>query len=260
MKISFWGPLQNQQFSQGYSESASTSVTSDDTFDNTLSTTISNPYDIRTLNENNMTHKIILPVFPPDGLRSSTTDTSSKSVHLLLTNVWLEQFSDEQFEQAYKTCMKHSYMWNFYQKLYVDTKKRFRVDISLIDYNLQRLHECLTTVTTQRNLYQKCLTWDEMILALEFYLQIDVDTLCLKTFSFNNVQPRVYDHQREGLFSLALPEARFAIRPCNSRYCHSPCQRRYTADEPEPYQVVPFSISHIHQFVNGYEAILNCPA
>lgn len=90
-----------------------------------------------------------------------------------------------------------------------------------------------------------------------------VDTFCLKTCSFNNVQPRVYDHQREGLFSLALPEARFAIRPCNSRYCqccHPPCQRRSTTDEPEHHQTVPFSIPHVHKFVNGYEAILNCPA
>ena len=75
--------------------------------------------------------------------------------------------------EAYKTCIEHSYMWNFYQKLYVDTKKRFRVDMSLIDYNLQRLHECLTTVATQRKLHQKFLTWDEMLSALEFYLQID---------------------------------------------------------------------------------------
>lgn len=60
----------------------------DDTFDNTLSTTICNPYEIRTLNENNMARKMILPVFPPDALRSSATDPSSKSVHLLLTNVW----------------------------------------------------------------------------------------------------------------------------------------------------------------------------
>ncbi|CAF1687016.1 unnamed protein product, partial [Adineta ricciae] len=42
--------------------------------------------------------------------------------------------------------------------------------------------------------------------------------------------------------------------------CHSPCQRRYTTDESEQHQVVPFSIPHIHQFVNAYEAILNCPA
>ncbi|CAF1691784.1 unnamed protein product, partial [Adineta ricciae] len=62
-----------------------TMIDNDDTFDNTLSTTICNPYEIRTLNENNMARKMILPVFPPDGLRSSTTDTSSKSVHLLLT-------------------------------------------------------------------------------------------------------------------------------------------------------------------------------
>ena len=68
--------------------SASAMLTNDDTFDNTLSTTICNLYEIRTLNENNMARKMILPMFPPDALRSSGTDTSSKSVHLLLTNVW----------------------------------------------------------------------------------------------------------------------------------------------------------------------------
>jgi hypothetical protein len=85
----------------------------------------------------------------------------------------------------------------------------------------------------------------------------------LKTCSFNGVQPRLIDHRsREGLFCHDIPEPRFAIMPCNQSHClccHSPCPRRYVMD-PQQRLAIPFSIPHIHRFVNQYEAILNCPS
>ncbi len=85
----------------------------------------------------------------------------------------------------------------------------------------------------------------------------------LKTCSFNGVKPRIYENRyREGLFCIDLPEARFAITPCDKKHCvccHSPCPRHHSID-PEQTLAIPFSIPHIHRFVNQYEAILNCPA
>ena len=90
----------------------------------------------------------------------------------------------------------------------------------------------------------------------------------LKTCSFNGVQPRLFENRyREGLFCLDIPTSRFAITPCGSRHClccHSPCprqqQQQQYSNDLEQTLAIPFSIPHIHRFVNQYEAILNCPA
>jgi hypothetical protein len=88
----------------------------------------------------------------------------------------------------------------------------------------------------------------------------------LKTCSFNGVQPRLINnnnnHTFEGLFCHDIPKPRFALKPCNKPHClccHTPCPRRYATD-PKQRLIIPFSIPHIHQFVNQYRAILNCPA
>jgi hypothetical protein len=165
-----------------------------------------------------------------------------------------------------------SFMGFCYEQLYTKTSQQLKVDIPIIDYNLTRLRQCLATVAAQRHHQSTMLTIDELPLALEFYLQIDgklvhrsnpivftcsflVDMFFLKTCAFNDVQPRMVNgRHREGLFCLATPEARFAIEPCNHRQClccRSPYPRRLA---------IPFSVPHIHRFVNQYEAILNCPA
>ena len=78
----------------------------------------------------------------------------------------------------------------------------------------------------------------------------------LKTCSFNNVQPRLFDNRfREGLFCIDTPEPRFSITPCDSKYCLC-CH----PSDPKQKLAIPFSLPHIHRFVNQYEAILNCPA
>ena len=52
-------------------------------------------------------------------------------------------------------------------------KKRLKVDIPIIDFNLTRLLNCVGKVVKQRGLTQTMLNLDELIIALEFYLQID---------------------------------------------------------------------------------------
>lgn len=66
-----------------------------------------------------------------------------------------------------------SFLMCFYQNLYVKTKKRLKVDIPIIDFNLTRLHNCIGKVIAQRGQQQTMLNTDELVLALEFYLQID---------------------------------------------------------------------------------------
>ena len=52
-------------------------------------------------------------------------------------------------------------------------KKRLKVDISIIDYNLKRLEYCLEKVILQRQQQQTMLNVDELAMALEFFLQFD---------------------------------------------------------------------------------------
>ncbi|CAF3908737.1 unnamed protein product [Adineta steineri] len=220
-------------------------------------------YQIRTLGQHNMARMSILPIFSLQ---------SSEMPHLLLANVPLGLLTDEQYartrHQAYPPPFKlvmhtneqncdNSYIWYLYQNLFVKTKKHLNVDKSIINFNLNRLHNCVVKVAEQYGLPYTTLNIGELPLALEFYLQIDVDMFFLKTCSFNGVQPRQFNSRfREGLFCINPPEARYTITPCNKRYCIC-C--RYSTD-PEKTSVIPFGIPHIHHFVNEYEAILNCPA
>ena len=66
-----------------------------------------------------------------------------------------------------------SFLLKFYEDFYIHLKKRLRVDISLLDFNLARLRVCIDQVVVQRTLEQTMLNMDELAVALEFYLQID---------------------------------------------------------------------------------------
>jgi hypothetical protein len=66
-----------------------------------------------------------------------------------------------------------SFLLCFYHNLYVKLKKRLKVDIPIIDFNLTRLRHCIDKVVAQRDQQQTMLNMDELSIALEFYLQID---------------------------------------------------------------------------------------
>jgi hypothetical protein len=64
-------------------------------------------------------------------------------------------------------------MWNFHKQIYLNTRKQLKIDMPIIDFNLKRLHECIASVAAHYGYDQTMLTWDEIPLALEFYLQTD---------------------------------------------------------------------------------------
>ncbi|CAF1036348.1 unnamed protein product [Didymodactylos carnosus] len=69
-----------------------------------------------------------------------------------------------------------SYLLNFYQKVYLDTSHRWKIPLSLIDYNLIRLHKCMDRYNKQVG--EAALAFiNELPLSLEFYLQIDGNTV-----------------------------------------------------------------------------------
>jgi hypothetical protein len=75
----------------------------------------------------------------------------------------------------------------------------------------------------------------------------------MKTCSLRNVQTRSYD---EGLFCRDEPEARHGMKQCGNCCL---CTPKYDVKR-RGQSSVQFGASQRHQFVNKYQAILNCPA
>lgn len=65
-----------------------------------------------------------------------------------------------------------SFLIDFYQNLYLEPSRRWKIHLSLIDYNLTRLRRCMNKYTKQTT-EPTLLLFDECLIALEFFLQID---------------------------------------------------------------------------------------
>ena len=144
----------------------------------------------------------------------------------------------------------HSFMVTFHKNMYVRLSKQWHIDIPILDYNLARLHECAT-----RHGFHFSFT--DLPLALEFFLQMDVDLFHLKTCAFRQGQPRIYIDNNgqqctEGIFTIDRQsiEGRYGLTPCNRNNCTC-CKNQSISVQINPKQ--------IHSFLNRYQAILNCP-
>jgi hypothetical protein len=224
----------------------------------------------------------LLPAYP------SARDRADKHAILLLSNV--AQLDRERREKE-SFCGGHgigtfelkqnrfmdpidSFMIDLYRDLFVEPSQRWKIECSIIDYNLCRLRKCMTLYTAQTN-EPALLSFDEWPIALEFYLQIDgkdspssssfvrlhflrfsmglVDMFFMKTCQFRGAEPRSFDEKGEvpeGILCEAPPKARYAMVPCRDQHCFL-CQSK---------TAVQFASNQSHRFVNQYEAILNCHA
>jgi hypothetical protein len=65
-----------------------------------------------------------------------------------------------------------SFMIDFYRHLFIEPSRQWKINHSLIDYNLSRLRQCMDLYTKETK-EPALLSFNELIVALEFYLQID---------------------------------------------------------------------------------------
>jgi hypothetical protein len=65
-----------------------------------------------------------------------------------------------------------SFMIDLHRDLFIEPSRRWKIDHSIIDYNLSRLRKCMDLYTKQTN-EPALLSFNELTLALEFFLQID---------------------------------------------------------------------------------------
>lgn len=156
-----------------------------------------------------------------------------------------------------------SFFNRIYRTIYEDLGQRLHVDKALIDYNLTRLDEAMSrieinrlqqyyTVEQLKTARDRLMHFDieQYALALEIFLQFDVDLFYMKTCSYRHVQPATSTY--EGLF----------CRQYEPRAIHSfqPCQRHEHCRTCSAGSLVRFSLQHEHRFRTGYRTILNCPA
>lgn len=222
-------------------------------------------YQAKTLKSYNQARRNFLPCFP---------SPYSHQPLLLFSNVPDQMLSNEQrqhrqsgryllpFSYEILNQEQHSFMNFIYRYLYEHLNERFHVDLSILDYNLTRLDETMTIMcmqhdqqywTDEQRKYRedRSIQFDfaQIALALEIFLQVDVDLFYIKTCNYNGAQPRqVNSNEFEGIFCRLLPEARYCFQPCQQIDCRS-CSILLNN---ETY--------HSHEFLNGYRTILNCPA
>ncbi|CAF1451534.1 unnamed protein product [Adineta steineri] len=201
--------------------------------------------------------------------------------HLLLANIPSRNLTNEQrqrrtyhsfhqpftlTDQSVHISVRSPFM-KIYDTLYGDLTERFQIDNAILDYNYERLHTCMNIMVQERIRYgllamdtigMEELRIVEHALAMEFYLQIDDELFFMKTCSFRNAQPSLYNHH--GIFSIDEPKAVYGLEPCEQvtcRFCFP--VKDVLIRGRQNQSVVQFSSAQKHRFVNGYEAILNCP-
>ncbi|CAF4052343.1 unnamed protein product [Adineta steineri] len=214
----------------------------------------------------NLNHRLsILPLYP-------TSNTQAQS-HPLLTNIPYYQLSQADRIRRHSSAFKPafnilnldptipSFLREKYQFFYGDLIERLKVDITLLDFNYTRLEKYMKALIDQhirvfdlRPYEIQRIDEKEYPLALEFFLQFDVNMFYMKTCSFRFARPRSLN---EGLFCLQEPEARYELAACGN--CGL-CYPQYDMIHRSKNFVVEFSQAHRHTFVNGYNAILNCSA
>lgn len=154
-----------------------------------------------------------------------------------------------------------SFLREKYELLYVDLMKRLHVDMSLLDYNYTRLNHFIQEFDRHRMVVFGFLREEleaiherEYPMALEFYLQFDIDLFFMKTCSYRRAQPRFED---EGLFCRHEPSALYELSDCGN--CGL-CYPRHDRQGRPRTSMVTYQRAHDYQSLNGYRIILNCPA
>lgn len=166
-------------------------------------------------------------------------------VESLLSYEQYERRQSNWYSTAFELHARHaqptdSYLLMLFEELYGKLSQHWRIDIAVLDYNLARLRQLEV-----KHAFHFSLT--DLPVALEFYLQMDVDMFHLKTCSFR--QAHLTD---DGIFAgdQRTVEGCYAFSPCSKRHCLY-CRQSVS---------IRFHSKHTHAFLNQYWAILNCPA
>ncbi|CAF4150666.1 unnamed protein product [Rotaria sp. Silwood2] len=208
----------------------------------------------------------ILPCFPTNNNKQNYGDP-------LLPNIPPRQLTKEELARRHSGAFKPafniinydstipSFLREKYHMYFTVLLERLKVDISILDYNYTRLNKYMRMLAYEQmrvfNLRPhevQHIDEKEYPIALEFFLQFDVNMFYMKTCSFRHARPRTLN---EGLFCLQEPEARYELVACGN--CGL-CYPQYDMTHRSKKSIVEFNQAHQHTFISGYQAILNCSA
>ncbi|CAF3934669.1 unnamed protein product, partial [Rotaria sordida] len=207
----------------------------------------------------------VLPWFP--------TNNKQQNGYPLMSNIPPHKLNQEElirrrsgtFKPAFNIVKNDSNIQSFIcEKVYMyfgDLLERLKVDQSILDYNYTRLNKYMKMLACEQMRVFKLraheiqrIDENEYPIALEFFLQFDVNMFYMKTCSFRHARPRTLN---EGLFCLQEPEARYELAACgNCALCYPQYDMKYRSKK----SIIEFSQAHKYTFLNGYQAILNCSA
>ena len=158
-----------------------------------------------------------------------------------------------------------SFMIKQYDMHFVPLLERLQVDSVILDHNYTRQENFLRLfrAARMRTLSSNSLAGNKLYLneteyapLLEFYLQMDIDMFYMRTCSFRDARPR---SNTEGLFCSKAPEGQYTMQPCGRcNLCSATITTTATNCPQQGY--VQLNAYEKHQFANGYQPILNCPA
>ncbi|CAF4036541.1 unnamed protein product [Adineta steineri] len=174
----------------------------------------------------NLNHRLsIFPLYP-------TSNTQALS-YPLLTNMPYYHLSQADRIRRHSSAFKPAFnilnldptisssLREKYQFFYSDLIERLKIDITLLDFNYTRLEKYMKALIDQhirvfdlRPHEIQRIDEKEYPLALEFFLQFDINMFYMKTCLFRFARPRSLN---EGLFCLQEPEARYELAACEHR-------------------------------------------
>ncbi|CAF1575645.1 unnamed protein product, partial [Adineta steineri] len=233
-------------------------------------------YEPITLDLHNEARRNYLPLFP--------TIAFSRNNYLLLANVPVTQLGPSEIARRQHGAntvdaitLMNNYKYSDHDGFSLseqdaeELSKRLQIGKSIITFNANQIRGICYYFLELYKSYRKnillqndialeefILNSKQMIVLLEFYLQIDVDIFYMKTCSFRGAEPQSIV---EGLFcGKDGPHARYTMSPCVNPFC--PCchpSRMGDGTQNQLGPVVDFDTSSMHQFLNGYTTYLNCP-
>ncbi|CAF4411226.1 unnamed protein product [Rotaria sp. Silwood2] len=238
-------------------------------------------YQPKTLHYHNQERRQFLPTFP------NQSNQSINQTPLLLANVSAHKLSTIELARrsfnAYENPLNSnllqqvpSYIHYLFESLFSDLSQRLHIDSTILNYNLYRLHHIIKVFIWRYRSYERStilydhhfqlptheqylrmLNQKELLILLEYFLQMDVDLFFLKTCTGRSIETSKSINQ---LFCTdeITNYYHYDMKSCQQLYC-TLCQSKQ--DSTSTKNLVSFSTGgHKHCFLNKYEAILNCPA
>ncbi|CAF1346263.1 unnamed protein product [Rotaria sordida] len=199
-------------------------------------------------------------------LASYPTSNNNSDIHLLLANIPIHHLNQVELERRCQygyhqpTSMRPI---NDHERQIFSLSRLWNINKDILEFNFKQLKQLAELLAANRihrfptRPDQEYLHEDEYSLALEFFLQMDVDLFYMKTCSYRGAQLRIVNEK--SLFCLSEAQAQYGMTQCNQRSCCL-CYPSYKLIYRQHQPIVQFGSYQQHTFINGYRSILNCPA